>query len=269
MHIFPAIRRLSGRMQALHFPLLAGLILIQGSYASAQERPAAVPDRPGVATPAALTAPGWLEVELGLERTKFGRSERSDALPYSLKLAFTPDWGIRIDGDAWIRSRESGEVTSGGGDTAFILKRRFEVDDRSAFGLEGGVSLPTAGKTLGSGSHDLLVNGIFSSELGGEWQVDLNVFATRFGSSTVDLGRVESGWAAAASRSAGERWELGAEFSGTHRKGEGSTSQFLLSASYASTRSVVWDIGFSHGLTSRSPDWTVFTGVTFVAAKLF
>jgi len=131
------------------------------------------------------------------------------------------------------------------------------------------VSLPTAGKTLGSGSHDLLINGIYSSELGSEWQVDLNLFATRYGGSTMGLGRTETGWAAAASRSAGERWELGAELSGTRRKGEGSTSQLLLSASYASTRSTVWDIGFSHGLTSASPDWTVFTGVTFVAVKLF
>jgi hypothetical protein len=267
MFIFAAVQK-SARTARRWLPW-AGLFLLQAAPALAQERPAAVPDRPGIAAPAALTAPGWLEVELGLERTRVGRGERSAALPYSLKLAFTPDWGIRIDGEAWQRSRQAGEATSGGGDTALILKRRFEIDDRSAFGLEAGVSLPTAGKTLGSGSNDLLINGIFSSELGSDWQVDLNIFATRFGGSSIDLGRVESGWAAAASRSLGERWELGAEFSGTRRKGEGSTSQLLLSASYASTRSTVWDVGFSHGLTSASPDWTVFTGVTFVALKLF
>ena len=259
----------SDRLRLLDLLLSSALLLILPSYAWAEDKPAAVPDRPGVAAPAALTAPGWLEVELGLERTKSGRGQRSDGLPYSLKLAFTPDWGIRIDGDAWLRSREAGDATSGGGDTSLILKRRFEINDRSAFGLEGGVSLPTAGKTLGSGSHDLVINSIFSSEVGEEWEVDLNLSAVRYGASTPEFSRVEYGWAAAVSRSLGDRWELGAELFGTRRKGEGSTSQLLLSTSYASTRSTVWDIGFIRGLSSESPDWTVFTGVTFVAFRLF
>jgi hypothetical protein len=249
--------------------LFAALILIQPSSARAEDRPAATPYRPSVSTPATLSAPGWLEVELGLDRTRVGAGERSDALPYSLKLAFTPDWGIRIDGDAFLRSREAGSVTSGGGDTSLIVKRRLAIDDRSAFGLEAGISLPTAGKTLGSGSNDLLVNGIFSTELTSDWHVDLNLSATRFGDSTMGLSRIESGWAAAASRSLGDRWQVVGEFSGTRRRGEGSTSQFLVAASYASTKSVVWDVGIARGLTSDSPDWSAFAGVTFVALKLF
>lgn len=129
---------LFGRSQTGTSRLLAALLLILTVSARAQNKPDATPYRPGVATPAALSAPGWLEVEMGSERTKIGRGQRSDALPYSLKLAFTPDWGIRIEGDAWLRSREAGEVTSGGGDTSLILKRRFEIDDRSASDLEEG-----------------------------------------------------------------------------------------------------------------------------------
>jgi hypothetical protein len=57
--------------------------------------------------------------------------------------------------------------------------------------------------------------------------------------------------------------------SGTRRSGEGSTSQLLVAGTYASTKSVVWDFGLAHGLTSNSPDWSAFAGVTFVALKLF
>lgn len=260
---------LSHGARTLYLLLWGALLLVQASSVMAVDKPAATPYRPSVSSPAALSAPGWLEVELGLERTRVGAGERSDALPYSLKLAFSPDWGIRIDGDAALRSREGDSITSSGGDTSVIIKRRFALDERSAFGLEAGVSLPTAGKTMGSGSKDLLINGIFSSDLTADWHVDLNLFATRYGASTVDLSRIESGWAAAASRSIGERWQLVAEVSGTRRSGEGSTSQLLFAASYASSKAVVWDFGVSRGLTSTTPDWSAFAGVTFVALKLF
>lgn len=268
MNLYPGVLP-SGIARTSYSLLLGALIGGRASFAFGEDKPAATPYRPSVSSPAALSAPGWLEVEMGLERTRIGPGERSDALPYSLKLAFSPDWGIRIEGDASVRLREGDSAASGGGDTSVILKRRFALHDRSAFGLETGVSLPTAGKTLGSGGQGLLINGIFSSEVTDEWNLDLNLSATRYGASTPDLGRIQSGWAAAATRSVGERWQLGVEVSGTRRRGEGSARQLLVAATYESSKALVWDFGVSRGLTAATPDWSAFAGLTWVAFKLF
>jgi hypothetical protein len=69
-------------------------------------------------------------------------------LPYTLKLAFTPDWGIRVGGDAWVRQAEPGDSAQAGvGDTSVVLKRRFAVSDATAWGLELGETFPTAKRT--------------------------------------------------------------------------------------------------------------------------
>ena len=47
-----------------------------------------------------------------------------------------------------------GSTLSGLGDAAVIIKRRFALDENTAFGLEGGVNLPAAKEGLGSGKTD-------------------------------------------------------------------------------------------------------------------
>lgn len=249
--------------------LAAGLLSLATGRACAEERPAAVPYRPSVSTPAALSAPGWLDGELGLARLREVEGTSSHAFVYALKLAFSEDWGVRIVGDAFLRSVEAGVATRGGGDTSIIVKRRFAVDDRSAFGLEGGISLPTARSGLGTDGTDVFVTGIYSVDPSDDWHVDLNLALRRFGASSPDLGRTESLWAAAVTRSLGTRWALGAELSGTRRGASGATSQWLVATSYAVDRSVILDLGVSRGLGSSSESWAVFAGATFVIGRLF
>ncbi len=78
-------------------------------------------------------------------------------MPYTLKYAFTDDWGVRV-GRRGVRALCEGDGSreTGFGDTGFILKRRFAVDERSAFGLEVGALYPTArpGLQCGSGKPD-------------------------------------------------------------------------------------------------------------------
>src|SRR5664279_616877 len=96
--------------------LLAGLAAL--TCARAEEEPSAVPYRPSVSTPAALSAPGWLEVEAGVLHEHVAAGERRDSVPVTLKLAFTADWGIRVSADSWAQSSETGgSRTSGFGDT--------------------------------------------------------------------------------------------------------------------------------------------------------
>jgi hypothetical protein len=191
-------------------------------------------------------------------------------MPYTLKLAFTPDWGIRIGGDAVVRQvGADGSIRRGGGDTTVVLKRRFAVSEASAFGLEISGKLPTARDGLGSGHSDVGVNGIYSSDFAENWHTDLNLVATHSGGADAGVSRWQKSWAAAVSRNLTERWSVVGEFSGIQQTGNPGTSQALVAASYAFSRAVTLDIGVSRGLSTASGDWSVFSGITFLAAHLF
>jgi hypothetical protein len=228
--------------------------------------PAVVPYRPSVSTPAQLSAPGYLELEAGgLRATDRGDSRTS--LPYTLKLAFTPDWGIRIGGEAWVRDTFPGSAETGVGDTAVVLKRRFAVSDATAWGLELGETFPTAKSGLGLGHAATTVNGIFSSDFAPAWHTDINLNETHVGGSG-QPSPWQLGWAAAVSRTLTDSWGAVGEFSGTHQTGF-DTAQFLAAASWNQSPAAVFDFGFARGLNDLSPRWQVFAGVTVRLGKVF
>jgi len=249
---------------------LACVLMACAIAARADDAPSVTPYRPSVSTPASLSAPGWLEVESGVQHSTGVDPSRRDSLPYTLKLAFTPDWGIRVGGDAAVRQHNAdGSVASGGGDTSVVLKRRFAVDDASAFGLEAGVKLATARSGLGSGHTDAGLNGIYSSDFAPNWHVDVNLMATRLGGVDPGTGAWQKGWAAAISRNLSDRWSAVAELSGTRRNGAETTSQALVATAYSIAPAVTVDFGVSKGLNTASGGWSVFSGVTFLATRLF
>jgi hypothetical protein len=59
------------------------------------------------------------------------------------------------------------------------------------------------------------------------------------------------------------------ELSGTQRRGAGSTTQALVAASYSVSPGLTVDFGVSKGLNAASGGWSVFSGATFLAARLF
>lgn len=238
--------------------------------AVADEGPSVTPYRPSVSTPAALSAPGWLEVEVGVQSSRAQDPTRRDSLPYTIKLAFTPDWGIRIGGDAVVNQVSADDSrVRGGGDTTVVLKRRIAFSNESAFGLEFNAKLPTGRAGLSSGHSDFGVNGIYSADFADGWHTDINLLATHLGGVDSGGSPWKTGWAVALSRNLTERWAVAGEFSGTHQGGGGRTSQALVAASYALSRAVTLDIGASKGLSAASGGWAVFSGLTFLAAHLF
>lgn len=248
----------------------AGAAVLAASAAMADESPSVTPYRPSVSTPAALSATGWLEVEAGALSSRGDESSRRKSLQYTLKLAFSPDWGIRIGGDAIVRQAQAeAPTTQGGGDTTIVLKRRFALDDDRAFGVEVGVKLPTAGRELGSGHRDLGVNAIYSADFADGWHTDINLIATRIGGAGPALGRWQKGWAAGWSRNLSERWGVVAELSGTQQGGSASTTLALVAVSYAVSKQISLDAGASKGLSTASGGWSAFAGLTVLAARWF
>lgn len=235
--------------------------------AATDDDPEATPYRPSVSTPAALSAPGWIEIEAGVARERQGAS-RSESLPATVKLAFTPDWGVRVGGDVWQRQRDGSGRSSEGGDVDVVLKRRFAVDGVHAFGLEAGATLPTAHGDTGVRRAAWTVNGIYSAELG-DWHADLNLAGSRLGAPDAGASRLVVLWAAAVSRSLGERWSVVGELSGTRQRGAETATQALVAASYAVSRRLVLDAGAARSLRSEPTAWSAFAGLTWTAARLF
>lgn len=238
--------------------------------AAEADGPQAVPYRPSVSAPAALSAPGWVEVEAGLTRTRDG-DVRALSVPYTLKLALTPDWGVRIGGDAWVRQRVTGrDARSGTGDAGLVLKRRFAIDDSQALGLEAGVVVPTAKSGLhsGSGKPDYGINGIYSADAGA-WHVDANLAATRVGARERGTSRTQWLYALAVSHPLSERLGLVGEFSGTRQSGIGSTRQLLAALSYGVSPRLVVDAGAARRLGGDPREWQAFAGFTWTAWQMF
>ena len=233
------------------------------------DNPAVVPYRPSVSTPAQLSAPGWLELEAGGLRTTGpdGGSSRT-TLPYTLKLAFTPDWGIRVGGDAWVHQAVPGASDNGIGDTSVVLKRRFAVSDATAWGLELGETVPTAKSSIGIGHAQTTLNGIFSSDFAPSWHTDINLNETHLGGPG-QPSPWQTGLAVAVSRSLTDAWGAVGELSGTHQSGALGTAQFLVAASWNQSNAAVFDFGTAIGLTNATPRWQVFAGVTVRLGKLF
>lgn len=248
---------------------LAALSASAHAQAAPDEPPSVTPYRPSVSTPAALSAPGWLEAEIGGTHAHGGASKNEDSAPYTLKLAFSPDWGVRVGGDAWLRdTNPDGSRSNGIGDTQVVVKRRFGVDDASAFGVELGADFPTTKSAPGNARPDYSINGIYSVDSQG-YHVDANLILTRLGAIDPGTGRTQTTWAAALSRQLDDQWGVVGELSGTRQAGAPSTSQLLVAASYTLSRSIALDVGVSRGFTSASTTWSIFSGVTVLVARLF
>jgi hypothetical protein len=245
---------------------LAALCLAAACAQADEDGPAVTPYRPSVSTPAALSEPGWLELEAGaLRATGPDRGSARTTLPYTLKLAFSDQWGVRVGGDAWVRQADAGARATGGGDTAVVLKYRF--GPKSPWGLELGQKFPTAGPTLGSGRADTTLNGIYSQDFG-DWHTDLNLAETRVGLPGRGHGW-QAGWAASLSHPLAGSWGIGGELSGTHQAAVADSAQFLAALSWNASPRAAFDIGIARGLTDAAPRNQVFAGMTVLLGKLF
>ena len=192
-------------------------------------------------------------------------------MPATIKLAFTPDWGVRIGADAWARVSDDAGRASGYGDTSVVLKRRFAIDEASAFGLEAGATVPTARRGVGSGSGkaDYGLNAIYSADFAGSGTPTSTSRRRGSAPSTPAAAEPSGSVAAALSRSLGERWGVVGELSGTHQRGADNTRQLLVAASYNVSKRLVLDAGAARSLRAGAPDWSAFTGFTWLAGRVF
>ena len=225
------------------------------------------PYRPTVTNSAGLSAPGWLELETGVAMQDEQDGSRQSTLPYLLKLAFTPDFGVLLGGDAYVAQRAAdGSRISGGGDTSMMLKHRFELD-KAELGCEYGFKAPTAANGLGSGKSDYTLNGIYSRNIGLH-EMDANLNVTRLGDAQPGESSYEYGMSATVFHALKNGWGGMAEISGTARSGTLPRSQWLIAANYEWSSSLVLDFGVSSGIDKRSHRYAVFAGMSMLLGKV-
>lgn len=250
----------------LAFCVLSCISLV--SYADDEKDDGVTPYRPSVSNTAFLPQTGQLELEAGFTRSRSEGLYR-DTLPYLLKLAFNPRWGVLLGGDAHIRQQnDDGSTQRGIGDTSITLKYAYALDEKRALGLEFGNKLPTAKFGLGSGKTDVVLNGIWSYDDGSR-ALDINLNTSRLGFAEPGSSAWQTGLSAAASWTVMEKTDLTAELSTAYRRGTASQHQLLIALSYSPTPKMTLDIGFTRGLAAGSPDWSVFTGIVIPLGKLF
>lgn len=231
------------------------------------EEAEATPYRPTVSNPAALSAPGWLEVELGFLDIKNPDSTRTKTAPYILKYAFSKDFGVLLGGDShMVQVDPDRRRTSGYGDTLLLFKHRWGLSDPDdAFGLEWGAKIPTAQNGLGSGASDTIINGIYSTEVVGT-TIDFNLGVTRLGSVAQGEGAHQWSGAIAVSRALNDKWIAAFEIAGTRRTNVTPTSQLLATVAYVVNKRFVVDVGMAKGIHAK--DDMVFAGMTYLLEKL-
>ncbi len=239
-------------------------VLVAGtSAAHAQEAgPPVVPYRPSVATPADLPAPGWPELEAGVQWAKGSDTARSQTSPVSFKLAWNESWAILIGTDIhdWQRDYD-GNTAHSGGDTTLTLKYKLPIDEHLALGAQVGVALPTARPPIGTGATDWGVLGIASFDYPGI-HVDANLGGAHQGSVDAGQGPWQGAWAVAASHPLNDQFGVTGELSGLVQRGTTGQAQALGALNYNVSRALVLDVAAAAGLSRAAPNWQLMAGMT-------
>ena len=248
--------------------LVSGLAatLICGA-AQAGDDDSITPARPSVSSPAQLSRPGQLELELGGLQVRSGEARR-EGLPYLIKLAVSKEWGLLLGGDAYVSMRDGGSRASGVGDTSVGLKGAWAVDDNTALGIELIAKLPTAADALGDDKADTMLNTIYSRDFG-PVHVDANLNATRLGLTDAGTGRTQIGAAVSFSTAIAEHWGVIVEPSGTHRSGVANPVLLLTALTFSPNKRLTFDFGLARAARPAPGATSFFAGVVFPLAQLW
>jgi hypothetical protein len=239
------------------------------------ERPAVNAGRPTITDPAGLTAPGWVEVEFGIQRD----------LQKTLQL-FTPavfkltsgnnrlEYRIGSDGYSWARDGAGGHV-DGLGDTYLGLHYLLTHQGPRTWdtAIRGTIKVPTASgrRGIGTGKSDYNLLLLASKDLTPALHVDANLGYTAQGRSLV--GGFDNAVLASLSATIPIPHS---RFAYTNEivyqspvAGIGSQATTMHGITYAVHPWDVWDVAINFGLTRDAPKYQVFFGRTFFLGRIF
>ena len=238
-----------------------------------QESPdphAAQPERPTVATHAGTVAPGWTEIEMGVERDRYEDATHGGQAPILLKVGLAPRLQLSLQAFGVVAPGGTGQ---GIGDSSIGVKWRFAEHTRAGGNLAvlPSIKFPTGSlaKGTGTGTTDVGLLLISSRTIKGV-AIDLNVGYTRRSRATADTPRDAAVWTASFS---GQPWgPVGwtAEMFGYPALQSGSESivALLFGPTWEVRSFLVLDTGVIAPLTGPQPR-ALYAGVTWNIGKLW
>lgn len=246
--------------------LLAGTSLMVAVDTAADDVEV-TPYRPGAANPAELPEPRHLEFELGYNHAS-ADDEREQSLEYLFIYAFTPDSGVQLGGDAWVRALgDDAPAAEGLGDTYLGWKQHWGLSPDQALGLEAGAQFTTAAEGAGEDGTLWIITGIYSQDFG-DTRLDLNLGGNAYTQAVAGASHWETAWSAALAWPALPRLEMGVDLSGTVRSGAPDTQLLLVGWGYELNPRLVVDWGLSYGWGGYDAELTWFTGLSALLGRI-
>jgi hypothetical protein len=255
-------------------PLLAALALAVPSHA---QEPAAdprlvQPERPTVATHAHTVAPGYVEIEAGVEADRFAPGRRAVVAPIVTKVGLASHVQLNLSTPAFAAANDIGQ-SSGLGDIAIGLKWRL-LDDHALLGdfaILPAIKFPTGSTSrgTGTGSRDIGIT-LISSHAFGPVAMDLNAAYTRIGTSGAAPASDGALWTASFGFPVAGRLSWVAELFGSPTidgSGAPSTVALLTGPTFLLQRSFNLDLGLITPLHGDQPN-ALYAGFVWNVGKL-
>lgn len=244
--------------------VLAGI----GAPAGAQDSRSphtAQPERPTIATHAGTVAPGWLEIESGVERDRTGAGNSTLSTPTLFKIGLASHVQFDL---AVTAVRPSAHQSIGAGDAWIGVKWRL-LDDAPLIGdfaLQPSLTLPTgsASRGTGTGTTDASVVAISSHELG-PVALDVNIGYTRT-SAGGSAGNAML-WTISTGTTIAGPWALAAECFGYPGFDHGASVGVLAGPTYTVHPWIVADAGFIAHVAGDQPP-ALYAGLTWNVGRL-
>ena len=174
-----------GHRVSLGIVVVASIAFASALHAQdARDPHAAQPERPTIATHAGTVAPGWFEIETGVERDRVAAGITSLSTPTLFKFGIAP----RVQFDVSITTvRASANQSMGIGDGGIGVKWRLAegLPILGDFAVQPSVKFPTGSVTqgTGTGTTDATIL-LISSHVIGPTALDVNAGLTRHSDGT-------------------------------------------------------------------------------------
>jgi hypothetical protein len=233
---------------------------------------AAQPERPTVTTPASTVAPGWVELETGVERDRRAGAQTL-LTPTVLKVGIVPRVQLDFIGSFQHLSGTSPDY-SGIGDMSVAVKWRAleKAPLVGDFAVQPSVKFPTgsASHGTGTGTTDVELLLISSHEFG-PYALDINFAYTRRSGDGTQAPRNATLWTVSGGgpvyKSLGWVAELYGYPRTTGPAGEDGIVAFLTGPTYELAKWFVVDAGVIAPLTGPQPH-ALYAGLTWNIGKL-
>ena len=272
--MMPRMSRLGQTISCVALALASsasGMLLAQGQ--SPRDPRAALPERPTVATHAHTVAPGFIELEAGIQGLHAGAAGTEYDTPSLIKVGLASHLQLDVyEGVTAIR--QTGQNALGIGDISAGVKWRIfdGLPIVGDFALQSTVSLPTGSADKGTGTGTTGVNVlVISSNQLGPVSLDVNVgFSRRSGDQSVVPNQATL-WTAAFSLPVRGRAGWAVEFFGfpgtTGPTGTRPIVGLTTGPMFALRRYLVLDCGAVFGLAG-SQSTVLYGGVTWNIGRL-